>query len=108
MVTKRTPLRRRTKTRISDAALRIFREMQDIECTCGPVRKHPPECHGCKRWDALHEQLVEALRWNLETWQATCIPSPDGGGWHDDLAVQLQCDLEAALAERSPGTRSAQ
>jgi hypothetical protein len=106
MVTKRTPIRPRTKTRISDEALRIFREMQDIECTCGPRPKCPPECRGCKRWDALHDQLAEALKWQPETWQITCIPYP-GGGWWDDTAVALQRELEAALAERSPGSWSA-
>jgi hypothetical protein len=119
MTTKRTPIRRSSKTRISDEALKIFRQMQRVECTCGPryLREnvsrpevgficnpgktwaYPPKCRGCQRWEALHDKLAEALKWQPETWQITCIPSPNGGWW-DDTAVALQHELEAALAER--------
>jgi hypothetical protein len=125
MSTKRTPLRPASKTRISDEALKIFRRMQRIRCTCGPPQlreyisrpeigyygtgkylEYPPKCRGCKRWKALHDQLAEALKWQPETWQVACVPSPNGGRW-DDVAVKLQRELEAALAERSPGSWSA-
>jgi hypothetical protein len=123
MATKRVPIHRATRPRISDEAVDIFRQMQCIRCTCGPPRlrkvvsrpeigqfvspgevwEDPPECHGCKQWDALHDRLAEALRWTPETWQVYCIPPPRGG-WHGDLEVKLQSELEAALAERSPGS----
>jgi hypothetical protein len=91
--------------------------MQRIRCTCGPPERKnlnrpeigqfvspgeiwtcPPKCRGCQRWEGLHDQLAEALKWQPETWQITCIPTPRGGWW-DDVAVALQRDLEAALAE---------
>jgi hypothetical protein len=97
MGTKRRPINRPARPRISDEALAIFSKMRRIECTCRSGSLG--DCRGCKRWEALHEQLADALRWQPETWQIWCIPGLNRD-WRDELAEVLESELEAALAAR--------
>jgi hypothetical protein len=66
------------------------------------IWEYPPECRGCKRWKALHKQLVDALQFKLSPWQVTCIPPP-GGPNDDEWAVALQLELEQASSSAGNG-----
>jgi hypothetical protein len=60
--------------------VRLFRQMERLECTCperdwsGEYWKHTP-CAGCERWWELHSLLHDALSLRPFDWPA--IESPD-------------------------------
>jgi hypothetical protein len=88
MTTKRTPIYRPLRRQITAEAVRLFRLMKRIECSCssrdwkGEYWRHTP-CEGCERWWRLHSSLHRELclpphHWPaIENPEATC-PYPDG------------------------------
>jgi hypothetical protein len=100
MTTKRVPINRPARGRITPAALDLFSEMQSLECTC-KVRwpaKGYDRCPGCKRWWNLHSEFFDSLVPHPKPWQFPCVLNIRGEG--DEDAARLTAELEAALAER--------
>jgi hypothetical protein len=83
MTTTRRPTRRPPQSRISPAAIEIFRTMQAIECTCpdyeidweGEYWKRPEPCPGCLRWRQAHHDLHCELQ--LRPWWYPVFDYPD-------------------------------
>jgi hypothetical protein len=96
---------------ISAEAVRLFREMYDLECTCEPIDwkgkywEHT-ECAGCAEWWRLHGILHKELQAKLWEWPCiqhpdavTCFPdgSPAAKAWKPNTAAQERwLALEAA------------
>ena len=85
MGTKRTPIGRPPRARISRQAIALFREMEAIVCTCLPrdwneYWKHE-ECAGCKRWWELHSDLHDELELKPWQWPAYRNPADDTNWW---------------------------
>jgi hypothetical protein len=111
MATIRTPINRPNAQRLSAEAVRLFRAMQDIECTCeeidwkGKYWDHS-ECAGCDEWWRLHSLLHKELGAMLWEWPCiqhpdavTCFPegSPAAKAWKPDRKAQARwLELEAA------------
>jgi hypothetical protein len=113
MSTKRTPIRRDTRMRLTPEALAAFRTMRTLaaRCTCQPLdwsgefwRRR--RCNACDGWWAAHNVLHRALALKPWEWPAvqdpneTC-PYPAGSyaaaRWRlDERAVALWQQLEAA------------
>jgi hypothetical protein len=79
VVTKRTPIRRPLRLQISAEAVRLFNEMERVECTCAPRDwdgehwEHVP-CAGCERWWVLNSELCYALALPPGHWPAYANP----------------------------------
>ena len=82
MSTKRTPLVRLVRHEITDEAVRLFRAMERVECTClprdwqGEYWKHV-QCEGCVKWWQLHSKLHDELRLPPHYWPAYEPDLPD-------------------------------
>ena len=82
MATKRTPLRRDLKRRLSPEAIEAFKRMEALRaaCTCEPVDwdgeywKHRP-CAPCEAWWLVHNVLHAELGCKPHEWP--CIEHPD-------------------------------
>jgi len=75
--TRRTPLNRQHRPPITEAAVRIFIEMQVQRCTCSPrdAGTNIKECPGCERYWAVHSRLSAEL--GCRPWEYPCIEDPD-------------------------------
>ena len=95
MTTKRTPIKRPHRPKITPKAITIFRSMQQLVCTCPPPTAGgvPTECPGCAEWLRLHNVLHREL--NLRPWQFPCIAVPGTEGATADQ-IALYRELEAA------------
>ena len=77
MTTKRTRTPRNAKTQITDKAVELFRQMQQLktECTCEPRDWSPANywrhqlCTACEQWSQLSSQLHSELQ--LRPWDET-------------------------------------
>jgi hypothetical protein len=121
MPTKRTPLRRDIRMKITAAALEAFRAMEKArgECTCHPIDwngaywKRAEECEACKRWwrahGVLHHELaLPPWRWPAIKYPDAECPYPAGCHaaeyWHSERArrqeaFELYETLKAAATE---------
>ena len=115
MTTRRTPLRRDMKRRLTPEAIDAFRRMEALRaaCTC-PARDwdgKPSEhrsCASCEEWWDVHKVLHDALGRQPHEWP--CIEHPDAvcpypagsfaaGQWRrDERAVALYRELKEAAA----------
>lgn len=110
MPTNRTPINRKGKLQITDKAVELFREMEDIDCTCEPVDwdrywEHRL-CAGCERWWELNSLLHHELDLKCWDWPAyenpnAANPFPEGSPaalrWKPDIEGQARYRaLEAA------------
>jgi hypothetical protein len=86
MVTKRTPIARAVKSKISPAAIDAFRKMQKLElqCTCPPIDwagKHWERpgrpCRACKERSNAHHLLWKELRLPPHHWPAFEYPDAE-------------------------------
>jgi hypothetical protein len=116
MSTKRTPINRPPRFRITPGAIAAFREMLKLEtkCTCAPIAgdgaylEHE-QCKACEQWWKQHAVLVDELRLTPGQWPAiedphAESPYPEGSEarTHDkpDLEAQARFRLlEQAVAE---------
>jgi hypothetical protein len=73
VTTKRTPINRPSRTRVTPAALEAFRAMQRLErrCAC----KDDDDCPACQQWGEQHAILHSELR--LAPWQWPAYEHPD-------------------------------
>jgi hypothetical protein len=113
MATKRTPIRRAAKVRITPEAIAAFEAMRAARarCTCSPIdwlgdfwRRRP--CDACEVWWRAHKVLHSALA--LRPWEWPAIQDPEepcpypagsyaAGRWRlDERAVALWQQLEEA------------
>jgi hypothetical protein len=82
--TKRTPLRRWPQPQISDEAVRLFKRMQRLACTCTPIDWAAEYwkgelCAGCKEWWALNSNLCDELAlppWHFPAYEDPRAESP--------------------------------
>ena len=96
---------------ISAEAVRLFREMCEIECTCEPIDWggrywERVQCAACDEWWRLHSLLHKELGAKLWEWPCiqhpeavSCFPegSPAAKAWKPDLEAQARwLALEAA------------
>jgi hypothetical protein len=114
MGTKRVPLRRELKRRITPEVLDVFATMENIECTCPDDGVETPLCKDCEIWNDANTVLRGLLK--LRPWWWPTVDFPDEENpyppftvaaqrWRDDRAkhperVQLYRDLRRALDER--------
>jgi hypothetical protein len=75
MPTKRTPINRPPRTKVTPEALAAFRAMQRLErrCTC---KSNDHDCPACVQWNEQHSILRSELR--LKPWQWPAYEHPDG------------------------------
>ena len=81
MTTSRTPIGRKGRMRLTNAAIAAFRKMQKLEteCTCSAYRlgwrvwKHP-DCPACEEWSEQNSILRDEL--NLKPWDWPAITHP--------------------------------
>src|SRR5262245_60974755 len=99
--TKRKPVKRPQRPKITPLAITTFRAMHALECTCPqPLDR---QCSGCLEWDRLDRVLYAEMR--LRPWQQ--IAWPDSGIASMD-ARALYRELEAAArGEPSPWAKRA-
>ena len=115
MTTKRRPLRRDLKRRITPEAIDAFRRMEALRaaCTCAPrdwageYWKHR-QCASCEEWWAVHNVLHGGL--GLKPWEWPAIEHPEAGcpypegsfaarQWkRDERGVELYCELAQVAA----------
>ena len=74
MPTKRTPINRSPRAKITPAALEAFRVMQRLErrCTC---KGDDSDCPACVQWSQQHSILHSEL--GLTPWQWPAYEHPD-------------------------------
>ena len=110
MTTKRTPLARRQRPRVTEAAVEAYRRMKQLalECTCPPPEaptspswKYQPPCAACEEYDRLDAILHAELR--ARPWEIPCFqsepPDADAPSAHwERLAYQRYLALERAIA----------
>jgi hypothetical protein len=72
MPTKRTPINRQARQRITPVAVEAFRKMKAARerCVCDDE-----ECEACDEWWTLHQTLHREL--SAKPWEFPCIVSPD-------------------------------
>jgi hypothetical protein len=116
MSTKRVPISRSPKGRISDAALTAFERLQALEllCSCPPRNGHDEywkfePCAACDGWWDEHNILHREI--GAKPWEWPCVqspavqnPWPEGSymdsKWEPNVEAQERYrQLEAALAE---------
>jgi hypothetical protein len=116
MVTNRTPIGRPPKSRISPAAVAVFKEMLKLEarCRCKPIDRgtywEHQTCKYCERWWNLNSILVDELKLFPGSWpsyqRSTLFPAgpPAAEGWKPDLESQRRYRMlcEAAGIEVTP------
>jgi hypothetical protein len=84
VATKRTPIQRKSRERITPRAVQAFGEMKAAraKCTCEPADwegeywKHK-ECRACEEWWDHHFVLWQEV--GADLWQWPCIRDPDAG-----------------------------
>ena len=76
MTTKRTPINRPLRPKVTQAALEAFRTMQRLErrCTC-KGEDDEGECAACRQWAERHLVLHGELQ--LTPWQWPAYEHPD-------------------------------
>jgi hypothetical protein len=113
MPTKRTPIKRVPKSRITPTEVAIFAEMQALpECSLvfGPEYWDRQECEACKAWWKLHGKLHAELRLRAFEWPA--VQPPDIENYYSDQpycagalwlphAQRFYHELERAAQNRS-------
>ncbi|HWX28439.1 MAG TPA: hypothetical protein VNZ53_13515 [Steroidobacteraceae bacterium] len=116
MPTKRVPLTRIGKNKISSAAIEAFRRMQKLkeQCTCPEITweqhfTNHEKCKACKEWWVQNSFLCRELRlppWKFPAYQHpdATTPYPEGSpaaiSWKPDLEAQDRYRaLEQAAAE---------
>jgi hypothetical protein len=74
MPTKRTPINRPLRTKVTPEALAAFRTMQRLErrCTC---KDDNNDCPACVQWGEQHSILHSELQ--LKPWQWPAYEHPD-------------------------------
>jgi hypothetical protein len=113
MSTKRTPIKRPLRPRITAQAISTFRAMNKTVCTCPPPSVTEgvaggvqPRCHGCEEWFRLHSILHREL--GCRPWEYPCVQHPDTEGAKADAVARWR-ELEAAArGDRSPWDRRAE
>ena len=118
MATKRTPINREQRRRITPEAIEAFRRIKKVEgaCTCPPrdwggeYWKHEPSCDACSEWSAAESVLSKELALRPWEWPAVLHPDaqcpfPAGSyaaeRWHrekDEDAIARYREMEEALA----------
>jgi hypothetical protein len=96
MPTKRTPISRPARGRITPEVLDLFAKMQTLSCKRPPAR-YECGCADCREWERLHRELWDALG-GQKPWHRSCVVTPCGI-W-DESSKRMTAELEAALAER--------
>lgn len=108
MVTKRTPIRRATKTQFTPAALAAFKEMLKLKtkCSCEPINweKHwerGRRCAACDQWCEQHSILHHELK--LPPWEFPAVENPDAESPYPEGHINrtLPPDLEAQQRYRA-------
>jgi hypothetical protein len=105
--TKRVPIGRVIKRRLSAENLDLFAQLRKLECTCDPEQKYWEErCPGCvQHWD-LYRVFWRTLVPRPKPWEHPCILDIRGNG--DDDAEALTRALEDALEARGGILRGTQ
>jgi hypothetical protein len=112
MVTKRTPIARGERPKLTDAAIEAYREMKILatRCTCpprqdpnSPTWKYHPPCAACEEYDRLEMQIHRELK--CRPWEIPCFRSdpPDDdepGAMWERLAYARYVALEKAITRR--------
>ena len=70
--TRRTPTGRLHKPSITPRAIELFKQLKRCRCSCAPGQRF--ECPGCKRREALDEQI--GLECGTPVWQYPCLERP--------------------------------
>lgn len=103
MSTKRTPIGRPPKRRITAKAVELFRQMEETECSCerinwnGDYWDHE-RCAGCERWSQLHGELHRELRAAPWQWPVYEGPDVECNYTPQPEAVKLYGELKRAAA----------
>ena len=121
MSTKRRPISRPLRPRITPLAIETFRAMEETVCRCRRPRWKPDgpgqfstgggswvqnECSGCREWWRLHSILHGEL--GCRPWEFPCIEYPHWKDANPDR-VALYRELEAAArGDPSPWQQRAQ
>jgi hypothetical protein len=94
--TKRVPINRPARGRLSPAALDAFRRMRRLKCSCSSETAwiYGRQCDGCKTWKHLHWTLHRELK--LRPWDFYGVVDIHGHGNEAERARTRE--LEAALA----------
>lgn len=98
MTTKRAPIRRAPRTKITPEAVALFQKMQNLElaCTCENF-----ECEACEQWWAANHRLHVLLK--LKPWDFPAVVNPfNAGPGIDRASVERYLALHHAAHGTEP------